>query len=392
METNHCKKNVFLYKLYVVFNEPLFWGPILIISIQKLAGMSLSDIYYMESVTLILCVLLDVPFGALADIIGRKKTIILGGIFLFSSKIFFATMNCPLDAWIANMLWAIGLTLQSGSDTSLLYDSLKECNREKEYKSIEGKAVGLRFFLVAICALTTGFLAKINLRFPLYLSVPFLLLSLIPAFFLHEPIHTEKYSIKKQFDTLKRGFLSFFKTKEVAFMIGFSTLIATISKIWFFTYNPYFEIVKIDVSYYGFIFFLCNMVAFISSHYAYKLEKNIGERYFILIMILCIGLPLIVMGLLPIAICAYLVLAQNLVRGFMKPFIGDYLHKHVNTDIRATTMSVNSTMYHFVSIITLGVFSVLLKSVNLLHALILLGITTLLFGFILYFIYIKKIE
>lgn len=391
MKELNCKTNIFLYRLYVIFNEPLFWGPILIVSLQKLAGMSLPGIFYMESAVLIICVLLDIPFGALADIIGRKKTIIIGRLFLFLSVCMFAFMSSPLHAWTANILWAIGYTLQSGADTSFLYDTLKECGRESEYKKIEGKSVGARFFVIAFCSLTVGFLASIDLRLPLYLSIPFVFIPLVSSFFIHEPIYTKVYSVQKQVDILKQGLVFLLQSKEVRFMVGFATLVSCISKVWFFTYNPYFEIVNLDISYYGFIFFLLNVVAWLSSHYAHKIESHLGEGNCILFMILCIGVPLIIMGLFPLEVCVYLLVVQNLVRGFMKPFIGDYMHKHVATGIRATTMSIESAVSNFASIISLAMFGMLIEHVSLLHSLIILGVTTLVLGIYSYFVYRKKI-
>ena len=38
------KRNVTIYRLYAMFSEPLFWGPILIMALQELAHMPLTDI------------------------------------------------------------------------------------------------------------------------------------------------------------------------------------------------------------------------------------------------------------------------------------------------------------------------------------------------------------
>ena len=74
MTKHDCDRNVFLYRLHVLFNEPIFWGPILITSLQKLGHMSLPDIYYCESIVLMICLTLDIPSGALADVIGRARS------------------------------------------------------------------------------------------------------------------------------------------------------------------------------------------------------------------------------------------------------------------------------------------------------------------------------
>lgn len=390
MNYTECERNIFLYRLYAVFNEPLFWGPILIVSLQRLAHMSLPDIYYMESVVLCISALLDVPSGALADSIGRKKTIIIGRVFLFGSAFFFTIMSSPLEAWIGNMLWAIGFSLQSGADTALLYDTLRERGRENEFRRIEGRAIGLRLLLVAFCSLIVGLLADINLRLPLYVGLPFVLVPFVTSFFWKEPTRTQVYSMRRQFDVLKRGGMFVLRSKEVRWMVGFAALVATTSKLWFFTYNPYFEFVGIDVAYYGIIFFFLNIVAWLSSHYAYALEKYLGEEKSIIGMVACVGVPILIMGLVPLWPFAYLVLVQNVVRGFMRPFVGDYMNRHIETDVRATVLSVQSTVSNSVAIVGLAVFGFLIAQFDLLHSLIVLGATSLLLGTMSYRYY-KKI-
>lgn len=391
MNNNDCSRNLRLYRLYAIFNEPLFWGPIIICSLQKLAHMPLPDIYYMESVVLCICVFLDIPSGALADIIGRRKTIIIGRVFLLGSAFFFATMSNPLEAWVGNILWAIGFSMQSGADTALLYDTLRECDRQSEYKRVEGQAVGSRFLLVAFCSLATGFLANIHLRLPLYLSIPFILISLVASFFWKEPIRIGHYSMRKQLNVLKQGGTFVLRSVEVRWMVGFAALIATTSKLWFFTYNPYFELVGIKIVQYGIIFFLLNVVAWFSSHYAYKLENYIGEGKSIVGMILCVGVPILIMGLIPIWPFAYLVLIQNVVRGSMRPFVGDYMNRHIETDVRATVLSVQSSASNLVAIVGLAGFGFFIAHFNLPHSLTILGLVSLGVGALSYRSYEKKV-
>jgi len=391
MNDRECRRNLFLYRLYTTFNEPLFWGPIIIISLQKLAFMPLPDIYYMESAVLCVSLLLDIPSGALADVIGRKRTVTIGRVFLFGSAFFFATMSSSLGAWIADILWAIGFSMQSGADTALLYDTLRECGRESEYKRIEGQAIGSRLLLVAFCSIATGLLAGVNLRLPIYLNLPFILVPLAVSFFWKEPTRTEHYSVQKQLSVLKRGGLFVFHSIEVRWMVGFAALVATTSKLWFFTYNPYFEFVGINISQYGVIFFLLNIVAWLSSHYAYKLEGYVGERRSIILMILCIGVPVLIMGLVPIWPFAYLVVVQNIVRGFMRPFVGDYMNRHIETDVRATVLSVQSSVSNLVAILGLAGFGFIIARFNLLNALIILGLAVLGVGMLSYRSYKKRI-
>lgn len=353
--------------------------------------MPLPDIYYMESAVLCICVALDIPSGALADLIGRKRSIIIGRVFLLGSAVFFTIMRTPIDAWIGNILWAIGFSMQSGADTALLYDTLKEHGRQDEFKRVEGQAIGSRLILVACCSLITGLLANIELRLPLWLCLPFIAIPLVVSFFFKEPTRTGHYSVQKQIEVLKQGVTFALRSVEVRWMIGFAALLATTSKVWFFTYNPYFEFVGLPLAYYGVIFFFLNAVAWLSSHYAYKAEHWIGEKACVVGMVLCVGVPILIMGCIPIQPFAYLVVVQNIVRGFMRPFVGDYMNRHITSNIRATVLSVQSSIANMMAILGLAVFGFLTGTLGLLHSLVMLGIVSIGLGALSYLTYAKKI-
>jgi len=114
-------RNIRLYRLYVTFREPLLWGSILISFIMHVGHMSLAQIYFMESLVLLGTIFLQVPTGALADLIGRKKTVIFGSIMYSISIIWFSFGNSPLDMWGANILCMFGISFCDGADSAFLY-------------------------------------------------------------------------------------------------------------------------------------------------------------------------------------------------------------------------------------------------------------------------------
>ncbi len=381
MKLKHTYRNVILYKRFVLFNEPLFRGAVIITSLQKLAHMSLSDIYFMESAVVVLWALFDIPAGALADLIGRKKTIIIGQIFLLGSFIGFALMTSPLTAWISDILWAIGISFQSGADKALLQNSLNECKMGNKFKEIEGRAMGSRYLLIAFCSLVVGPLAEINLRIPLILSVPGFLISFVTSWSFQEPARTKGYNPRAQLRAVREGVAYSVKKKEIRWIVGFCALLMASAKVWFFTYNPYFERVGIELKYYGLIFFLLNLIAWLSSRYAKEIERRLGERSCVTTMILSTGVPMLLMGLFPVQPAAYLVLTQNVVRGFITPFIGDFVNKHIESEhIRATVLSVRSSSTNAATIAALAWFGVMTTRLDLLESLTALGVAVLALG------------
>jgi hypothetical protein len=213
---------------------------------------------------------------------------------------------------------------------------------------------------------------------------------LIVSFFFEEPRVAERYSIKRQVQTLKNGFSYAISSPEIRWMIGFSALLMGASKVWFFTYNPYFEAVKIPLTYYGVIFFLLNIVAWAFSHWAHRIKNVLTERSCVASMIACVGIPIVIMGLLPYPIMAYLVICQNVVRGFMRPFSEGFMNRHIESEsIRVTVLSTRSALSDMVTVMALAWFGFMEKGLSLLPSLTVLGIAVLVLGRISYVRYRK---
>jgi MFS family permease len=276
----------------------------------------------------------------------------------------------------------IGVSLRSGADSAFLYDSLKEAGREGEYNKIAGGALGNWLIVVAFCSLAAGFLSEIDLRLPLFLSIPGILVSCIIAFYFKEPRHTRKYNFWEQMNLMKISVLFVASHKAVKWIIGFATLIGVSSKVWFFSYNPYFELVDLDLRYYGVVFFFLNVVSWLFSRYAYAVERKIGEYYCVISMVFLIGMPIFLMGSIVSQAMISMVLFQNMVRGFMVPFLGGFLNQHLDSKNRATVISIQSAVSGFVSLVALGLFGFILNIYSLGLCLQILGCIVLILGII----------
>lgn len=387
MDAKDVSRNVRLYTWYVALAEPLFWGPVLIMSLMHLGNMSLPDIYYLESIVLIGFIFLEVPSGALADLIGRKKTVVVGAGCQVVSRILFAFMTSPIDVILANVIWMIGASITSGADSALIYDSLKLAGREDEYRSVEGRATGIYFGLVAFGSLTSGFLADISLRIPAILSIPGALVSFGAALGLKEPPAENQYSMREQVSIMRSGFAFVRRSKKILWIFGFVTMIGVASKAWFFSYNPYFELVELNVVYYGIIFFVLNGIAWYFSKNADGLGKRMGERNVIVLMVLCIGLPILLMGSFVSVILVSMVFMQNIVRGLSKPFFSDLLNRHIESRHRATVLSIQSAFSGGMQFLGLGAFGLVLAALGLPFALQALGLSVLALGMFSIIIY-----
>jgi predicted MFS family arabinose efflux permease len=284
----------------------------------------------------------------------------------------------------------IGFSLCSGADSAFLYDSLKLIGRENEYKKIEGGSVGNRLLITAICSIFVGYLAEYYIRLPIIMSIPGVIFSTVIVFFFKEPLTNKKYTPKEQVGIMRISLLFVANHKEVKWIIFFVTLIGVTSKVWFFTYNPYFELVGLDLKYYGIVFFVLNVVAWFFSKNVSYINEKIKDFNIIIILVLLIAVPILIMSSIPSVFCVTMVFFQNIARGFMGPFFGEFMNRHLNSENRATVLSIQSAVSGLAQFIALGAFGILLKTNGLLFCLQILGIIVLILGGLAIFKY-KKI-
>ena len=105
----------------VVFLQGLiFYGAISTVYRQA-RGLSMAEIFLIESVSWILMLLLEVPWGWFADRFGYKRTLVIANFVFFASKIvFFAAASFPMFLF-ERVLLSVALSGLSGCDVTLLY-------------------------------------------------------------------------------------------------------------------------------------------------------------------------------------------------------------------------------------------------------------------------------
>jgi len=150
-------------------------------------GLSLTQIMIIQSIASILFVLLEVPSGYFADVFGRKKALMLTGIFATVAMFIFAISTNFYHFLFATILWATAGVFISGADKAFIYDTLKDLKRESDYKKIWGNIIFYYSIGVSFASIIGGLLGKLNFRYTFYAMIPFILLLIPLSLSLKEP-------------------------------------------------------------------------------------------------------------------------------------------------------------------------------------------------------------
>lgn len=158
---------------------------------------------------------LELPTGALADLIGRKQTIFIAYLVDALQYIFFALAWTFPQFLILAIISGLAEALRSGSLEALVYDSLKQDGRENDFRGVMAKQ-GLRFQVGLIMAtFLGGFLYNLSPALPFVLSgIPLLGSAVISIYFIEPIIDSEKFGMRNYLRQIKWGAIEAFKTQK----------------------------------------------------------------------------------------------------------------------------------------------------------------------------------
>ncbi len=96
-------------------------------------GFSTIEIGLLESIFHITSMVCEIPSGVIADVFGRRKTMVASRDMVILSSLLMVISTDFFTVALAIAVSALSYNLASGTREALAYDSLKEANIEKEY-------------------------------------------------------------------------------------------------------------------------------------------------------------------------------------------------------------------------------------------------------------------
>ncbi len=229
MELNIKIAHVRAFFLSLFFFMPIWY----IFETQFVSPDQLSLIY---AVTHLVIIFLELPTGAFADLVGRKKSVAIG---LFLNGLAWIYISQSKDSgwlWRGYFLTAIGDALVSGADVALNFDSLKELKREKEFARFSSKQSIIFRAGMIMATLAGGYIYEMNKPLPYILvGISTVIGSLLTLFFCTEPkIDTERFNLKSYIKQIKVGVKQLTKNE---YMKDFSIYYIFLGGItWYFVY------------------------------------------------------------------------------------------------------------------------------------------------------------
>lgn len=342
IETNLRK-----YLLISVFSSMLFFVPITVIFLQDI-GLSMAEILVLESIFGVTLIILEIPTGAFADRHGRKTSVALSFLMIAAANLIFSMGQNFYHFLAAQLLWGIGISLESGAGSALLYDTLVQLKREKSYNRVLGRNLAVGEVTLAISTLSAGFIAAISFRLVFIMTAATAFIAFLVCTSLVEPRRERHPSYIKNFT----GALGYVRKHKILLwlMVYFSVTVAC-GVILYWLEQPWMREAGFSIEQFGVIIAFATIVSALGARLADPVERRIGLKPAIYLLFLLPFISIVAMAYSLAQIVALTFIFSGLGTGLSYALIDSSINRYARSIDRATILSINSLMQRLVFIV-----------------------------------------
>lgn len=341
--------------------------------------LNLPQLSVLEAVGYALSILVDIPSGALADIIGRK-TIIMVGWALVAVGHIGEGLAGSVPSYIGwGLIAATAAAFIAGADTALVYDTLKLAGQKEEFTRVNGNGLFAYRTGIIIATFMGGMMYNVAPWVPFVCMGTAEFLSVFCWYFMKEPkVESEKYSWTRYVNQIKSGVAEVYKTSYTKFLSVFYILVGgiTFSSFYFFNYSY-----AIDLGFnamqqsllFGFTGIAKALIVLVFARYAKKLTKNQVYLSFVGFMLLSY-LPAMLVG----RNVAIMIITMTEILGVARfAFLDKYINDEFDSKHRATALSFMDMMVNIVYLVILTAGGFIANSFGTSHLYTVLGVVVL---------------
>jgi MFS family permease len=307
----------------------------------KSHGLSMQQIYWLQSIFAIATVALELPTGYAADLLGRKNSLVVASIFAGCGFTTLAQVSSFEGFVVFELLMAVSVAFFSGSDVALIYETLERLPHPPEAAL---RALGRRTFFAQIgetlASLLGGALVVVSLQLPAQVNALTGWVPLLVALSLYEP-PSRRMSRTRHRDNLAHVARSLFAQGPLLRQVLLNLVVystATLVAVW--AYQAYWHEIGVPLGRFGVLWAAYNLLVAVTARFAHRFEGTLGFSG----VVLTVGvLPVVGYGLMGTT-AGWIGVAAGLTfqvcRGLSQVVLRDALNARVPAEIRATANSV----------------------------------------------------
>lgn len=337
------KRNVYLMYALALLQGMVFYAPVATLY-REAQGVSIFEITLLESVSLILCLILEIPWGIAADKIGYKKTMVFCCGLYFVSKLVFWAADGFWWFMLERIMLSVVMAGLSGVDMSVLYLSCGKGQSQRAFGIYNALGVAGMLFAALFFSAFVGENYKTAAALTAISYGSAFMLSL----FLREVKGEHERGMR--FSEFKVMIMGVLKNKRLLMLLAAVALFSeSYHTVTVFLNQPKYESCGMSASAIGYAYAAVTLSA-ASAALSAGLTKRLGERNSLFLLgafAAASCLLLAFTGSAGASVCGVVILSVSM--SIFEPLQLEMQNREVRTSNRATELSVYAMIIDSIS-------------------------------------------
>jgi MFS family permease len=335
-------------------------------------GLSLTNILLLQGIFSIATMVMEYPSGYVSDRIGYRPALNFAALMGIIGWGLYARADSFSQVLVAEIILGISLSFISGTDSALLFESLKFDGQEQLYARYEGRMNGLGQIGEACGAVFSGLLYAAFPLLPFLIQIIVWVLALMLTRSLIEPQRKLKPLTGHFTEALKSTRYALIENKHLRYTIFLNMVLGLASFYPVWLIQPYMQDGSVPIAWFGPIWAIANLSVALFALASHRCHLNLGDRHMVLLF-----LVLVITGYLGLGLVGglwgflfYYLLTS--MRGLRGPMFLNHAQQEIPSANRAGILSLQSLAFRLSFVCTGPVIGMLADRVGVQQTFLLL--------------------
>ena len=334
-------------KLYLFSFLQMSLFPMAIITLfwKDQIGLSLTEILLLQGIFSVAMVIMEYPSGYLSDRIGYRTALNLAALLGIIGWGIYAVADSFAQVLLAEIFLGFSISFISGSDSALLFETLKAGGNEEQYARHQGRMTGLGQIGESCGAIFAGLLYAAAPLLPFLIQVGVWVLILLLTRTLVEPQRQLKPTLSHLSEAWPSTRYALFENRRLRYLILLNLVLGLASYYPVWLIQPYMQDGEVPLAWFGPIWAGANLSVALFAMVSHRSHLHFGDRSMVLAFVLLtlagyLGLGLV--GGLWGFLFYYLLTSM---RGLRGPMLLNHVQQQIPSANRAGILSLQSLCF-----------------------------------------------
>lgn len=304
--------------------------------------LSYQQVFWVFTVGSVFSFLIEIPTGVIADMYGKRKSIIFSKFLISGAFVLFGFSSTFWMFVLAQVIYELGQSFRSGTETAYAYDYLAQTKGTPSYTEVKGKQKFYARVGESIATAVGGLIAAwlgYNAVF-FFAAVPAFVNFLMNLTWVKIKEKRRKIGLKSSYRFVAKSFGNFRNMSLLRITLNimiFTSVLAALNKF----IQPYMADAGVPIQWFGFIYAGSLGLTALAVRYSYLLENRFGARKTMNWLSFFAVVPAVVIGLGFSSIAGVvLFFVVVIIENIRSPIANSEFHGRVKSNDRSTMGSI----------------------------------------------------